>query len=150
MMKYSQDESGFEFLEHTADVKVKCWGKSPEDAFSQAAYGLMATITPDLNLIEKKIHKTLEIEAEDKEALLYDFLSEFLFLFDVERLVFGEINVRSIKQKKGDFFLTAALVGEEFKREKHELGTEVKAITYSYMKIEEKEDFVIIEIVFDI
>ncbi len=145
-----KNEAGFKFIEHTADVKVRCWGETLEQAFAQSAYALMATITPNLDIISKETERTLQIQAEDKEALLYDFLSEFLFIFDVEALVFGEINVKSIKKSGDQHQIKALLKGETFNREKHELGTEVKAITYSYMKIEEREDRITIEIVFDI
>lgn len=149
-MKKAREASGFEFVDHPADVKVKCWGSTLEEAFSQAAYGLTATITPNLELISKKVEKTIQVEAEDKEALLYDFLSEFLFLFDVEKLVFGEIKVLSIENKNEGLCLEANLKGEQFDKDKHELGTEVKAVTYSYMKIKERKDQVDIEIVLDI
>lgn len=149
-MKHSGESSGFKFVEHTADVKVKCWGPTLEEAFSQAASGLIATITPNLDLIDKRVERTIQVESEDKEALLYDFLSEFLFLFDVEGLVFGEITVESIEKSGEELSLEASLKGEEFDKGKHEYGTEVKAITYSYMKIEQQEDRVNIEIVFDI
>ena len=40
--------------------------------------------------------------------------------------------------------------GEKFDKSKHEIGIEVKAITYSYMNIDENSDIVIIDVVFDI
>ncbi|MFX1448380.1 MAG: archease, partial [Promethearchaeota archaeon] len=36
-------KAGFEFREHTADIQVRSWGESLEEAFSQTAYSLMAT-----------------------------------------------------------------------------------------------------------
>ena len=41
-------------------------------------------------------------------------------------------------------------MGEKFSKEKHEIGTEVKAITYSYMNIEKENESYLINIVFDI
>ena len=141
---------GYEFIDHTADVQVKSWGNNLEEAFAQTAYSLMATITPNLKKITPKIEKSLDIEAEDKEALLFDFLSEFLYIFDVEGLIFNQIKVESIKKINSYYELKAILKGEKFSKEKHEIGTEVKAITYSFMKIEEDIDNVTINIVFDI
>ncbi|TXT66151.1 MAG: Protein archease [Promethearchaeota archaeon] len=143
-------EPGFEFLEHTADIKIRCWGTRLEQAFTQAAYALMTVITPQLDKVSQNTTKHITLEAEDKEALLFDFLSEFLFIFDVEKLVFSFIEVESIKKTRESFIIDAQLRGEEFNKEVHEVGTEVKAITYSYMKIEEKDDEVIIELVLDI
>ncbi len=143
-------EPGFEFLSHTADIKLRCWGNTLEQAFTQAAYALMTVISPNLEKISKKTPKTIIIEAEDKEALLFDFLSEFLFIFDVEKLIFSKIKVLSIQKRNDRYELKASMKGEVFNKNSHEIGTEVKAITYSYMKIEEKKDNIILELVLDI
>lgn len=141
---------GFKFLDHTADVSVESWGSTLEEAFSQTALSLMTTITPDLDQISPKIEKKIQIEAEDKEALLFDFLSEFLYLFDVYDLVFGKIIVKKIQKSQHRYKLQAFVKGEKFDKIKHKIGTEVKAITYSFMNIEEKQNKVKIHIVFDI
>jgi SHS2 domain-containing protein len=141
---------GYEFIDHTADVQVKSWGKTLEEAFTQTAYSLMATISPNLKKISPNVEKTLKIRAEDKQALLFDFLSEFLYIFDVDELIFSEINVNYIKNIDDEYELQANMKGEKFSRAIHELGIEVKAITYSFMKIEENIDNVEINIVFDI
>jgi len=143
-------KAGFEFREHTADVQVRSWGPSLEEAFSQTAYSLMATITPDLKKITPKIEKKITIKAEDKEALLFDFLSEFLYIFDVDELVFSQIYVSKIEKFNDNYKLQATLKGEKFDLDKHEIGIEVKAITYSFMNIEEKHASTIIDIVYDI
>ncbi len=142
--------SGFVFMEHTADVSVKSWGKTLEEAFSQTALSLMTTISPDLKKISPKKEKEIEIISEDKYALCFDFLSEFLYIFDVEELIFSIVSVISIQKIGEKYKLVAIAKGEPFDKEKHEIGTEVKAITYSFMNIEEKEDKVEINIVFDI
>ncbi|MHA1241039.1 MAG: archease [Promethearchaeota archaeon] len=143
-------KAGFEFRDHTADVQVRSWGSSLEEAFAQTAYSLMATITPNLNKITPKVERIITIEAEDKEALLFDFLSEFLYIFDVDELIFNKIYVRSIKKLKDNYKLRATLKGEKFDLDKHEIGIEVKAITYSFLNIEEKLESIVIDIVFDI
>ena len=143
-------EAGFIYEDHTADVQARCWGKSLEEAFVQTAYSLMATITPDLKKISTEIEKKLKIEAEDKEALLFDFLSELLFIFDVNELVFNTIQVQITKESEDLYVLNASLRGEKFDLTKHEVGIEVKAITYSFMNITESKNKVEISIVFDI
>lgn len=143
-------EAGFEFKEHTADIKVKSWGNTLEEAFAQTALSLMAIMTPDLKRIAPKIQKHIEITSEDKYALLFDFLSEFLYIFDAEELIFGDIVVNTIKIKYNEYYLHAVLKGEKFDRNKHEIGTEVKAVTYSYMNIKEKKNKIEIDIIFDI
>jgi len=143
-------KAGYKFLDHTADVSVEIQGKSLEEAFEQTVYSLMETITPSLKLISPKIERIIKIEAEDKEALLFDFLTEFLYIFDVEELIFNKVNIHSIKKEQEKYYLEAIASGEKFDKYKHEPGTEVKAITYSFMNIEEKKKNVKINIVFDI
>ena len=143
-------DAGFEFMDHTADVSVKSWGRNLREAFSQTALSLMMTITPNLNKISPKIEKNIEVISEDKYALCFDFLSEFLYLFDVEDLVFSYVVVKSIRKIGEKYKLIALAKGEPFDRDKHEIGTEVKAITYSFMNIEETENKVEINIVFDV
>jgi len=143
-------KAGFEFRDHTADVQVRSWGSSLEEAFSQTAYSLMSTITPNLKKITPIVEREINVEAEDKEALLFDFLSEFLYIFDVDELVFNQICVHSIEKFNDNYKMRATLKGEKFDLDKHEIGIEVKAITYSFLNIEEKHESTIIDIVFDI
>ncbi|UCD00439.1 MAG: archease [Promethearchaeota archaeon] len=141
---------GYKFLDHTADVSVEIRGRNLEEAFEQTVYSLMETITPNLELISPEIERVITIGAEDKEALLFDFLTEFLYLFDVDQLVFNNIEIKPIRKDQEKYYLKAIAKGEKFNRNKHELGSEVKAITYSFMNIEEKKNKVKINIVFDI
>ena len=141
-------KAGYEYKDHTADVQVRCYAPTLEKAFEQAAYSLIATISPDLKQIEPIVNKSIRIKAEDKQALLFDFLTEFLYIFDVEGLIFSKIIVKNIKKLDNGYALAANARGEKFNKSKHEIGIEVKAITYSYMNIEENPNNVIIDVVF--
>ena len=141
---------GFRYLDHTADIQSQSWGRTIEEAFSQCALSLMAIISPNLEKISPQLEKTIKIKSEDKEALLFDFLSEFLYIFDVEELLFNQINVDYIKKINEHYKLKATLRGEKFNKNKHDIGTEVKAITYSFISIEESRARVEIKIIFDI
>ncbi|MFX0031185.1 MAG: archease [Candidatus Hodarchaeota archaeon] len=143
-------EAGFEFEEHTADIKVRSWGRTLEDAFIQTALSLMTIMTPDLKRISPLVKRSIEITSEDTYALLFDFLSEFLYFFDVEGLIFSDIIVNLNKTKNDEYFLKAIMSGEKFDRDKHEIGTEVKAVTYSFMTIKKKRSKIEIEIIFDV
>ena len=79
----------YEFLEHTADIKVRAYGKTLEQAFINAAYALTNIVTKDK--IKKIIEKTIKVESEDEKSLLYDFLEQFLILIDSEGFLLAEI-----------------------------------------------------------
>lgn len=143
-------KAGFEFKEHTADIKVRSWGRTLEEAFAQTALSLTAIMSPDLKKVSPFIEKDIEITSEDIYSLLFDYLSEFLYFFDVEGLIFSDIIVNLIKITNNDYYLKSIVKGEKFDKTKHEIGTEVKAVTYSFMNIQEKNDKFEIEITFDI
>ena len=90
--------------------------------------------------IRTYLQDKIEVEAEDKKALLFDFLSKFLYYQDAESIMFHDIKVEKIEQKDGKWSISAIAKGEEFDPKKHDQGTHVKAITYRNMEIEESKD----------
>ncbi len=141
--------SGYRFLEHTADIKVKAYGKTLNDAFQEAARALSEAMT-DTSKIKPVIRRKIEIEAEDLEALLYEWLEEFIYLFDSKGLVFSEFKVESIQQTEGELKLKGEACGEEFDVEKHPQRTGIKAMTYHEMKIKQSPKQTTLEFVLDI
>ena len=137
----------FQFLEHTSDVYVEAEGANLEEAFIQAASALFETMT-DLKSIEPIEKRRITIESEDLKALLFDWIDQFLFLFDVEGLVFSKFDV--IIKKNGNFSLRGDCWGEKFDLQKHPPRTEIKAPTYSLMEINQNPSNVIIRFVVDI
>lgn len=142
---------GFEFLDHTADIQVHSWGKSLEEAFEQATYGLMDLMV-DTKGVSPEISKEITISAPDKEILLVDYLSEYLSIFDIDELLFSKIKVDKIEfnEKENKFMVHAIAYGEKYNSDKHMLDTEVKAITFSYLKIIENEGKTELYVIFDL
>ncbi|MCD6576333.1 MAG: archease [Nanoarchaeota archaeon] len=140
---------GFKFTEHTADMYIESWGNTLEEAFANAAMGLGFMIVVSDN-VDPKIEKEIEVESEDLQSLLFDFLSQFLIFQDAEGLIFHKVKVEKIEEKDGKWHLKAKAWGEKFNPEKHEEGTHVKAITYHYMEIKKEKDKYNIKVLVDI
>lgn len=132
-------EGKFKILEEvaTADIAFEAYGDTIEEVFANSALCLFDIIT-HLEKIERKIEKEIEIESENKKALLFDFLSEFLYIFDTQHLVFSEIKL-NISKKGENYLLKGKCKGEKFNPDKHKIKAEVKAVSYFDMKIEEKD-----------
>lgn len=120
-------------VDHTADTMIKAFGSSIEECFANAAYGMFDQIV-DAEKIEPKIQYTFTIDGEDKESLLYNFLSELLYLFDAKRLLFSRFDI-----KIEDNNLTCTALGELFDPKKHFPKREIKAVTYHMLKVDEVE-----------
>ncbi|HMF33684.1 MAG TPA: archease [Candidatus Lokiarchaeia archaeon] len=139
----------YEFLDHTADVSVRAWGATLAEVFEQAARALMETMWADSE-IEPAETREIRAEGDDQAELLVNFLTEFLYLFDADGFAIGNIHVEELHKDGGTWHIVAQGVGEPFSLDKHHPGTEVKAITYSYIKVEEEDGQYVVEIVFDI
>jgi SHS2 domain-containing protein len=91
------------------------------------------------------IRRHIEMDSDDIVSLLQEFLSEILFISEVEDLVISGVDVRI-----ADTHLSADLLGEPFSREKHTGGREVKGISYSDLTIAHAHDSYILEVIFDV
>ncbi|AIF68978.1 archease [Palaeococcus pacificus DY20341] len=127
----------WEHYAHTADVGIRGYGETLEEAFENVAIALFE-IMVDTNRVEKREVREVEAEGEDLQALLYNFLEELLILHDTEGLVFSDFEVRIEKTLDG-YKLKAKAYGEPLDLEKHEPKEEVKAITYHEMEIKQLE-----------
>ncbi|WP_321419285.1 archease [uncultured Methanomethylovorans sp.] len=129
----------YEYLDHTADAKFLAYGKTLEEAFENAALA-MFNVMINTNTISNTLLQDIDLVAEDIDGLLFDWLSEFLFLMDAENLIFGDFKVHSIKQKGGKFYLSATVYGELIDLSRHVFDTEVKAATYNNMQVKNLAD----------
>ena len=132
----------YETLEHTADILVRCTGRTLEECFASAAYALFDQMV-DAGTIERAMRFSFEIEAENLDDRLYSFLSELLFLMDSESVVMGAFDVRF----EGNRLMCDAY-GEPLDLKKHKPRTEIKAITYHMMSVDENEPSV--TVLFDV
>ncbi|ANF23407.1 archease [Thermococcus piezophilus] len=128
----------WEHYEHTADIGIRGYGETLEEAFEAVALALFDVMV-NVRKVEPKEVRELEVEAEDLEALLYLFLEELLALHEMDGLVFGNFKVKLEKTEEG-YRLRARAYGELLDYVKHEPKEEVKAITYHDMRIEKLSD----------
>ncbi len=139
----------YEFLEHTADIKFRAYGKTLEDVFSNAALAF-GSILIKPEKVENNEKKMIKAEGKDKKALLYNFLEELLFLFDTEGFLLNNIKNLKIEIQDKIFFLRATVKGDFTKNREYNLETEPKAITYNEMEIDESKENCMVQVVVDI
>ncbi|MHA2244496.1 MAG: archease [Candidatus Hodarchaeales archaeon] len=125
----------YEYFEHQADIGIRGRGKTLAEAFEQAALAMFEIMveTKDLQLNEPQL---VEIEGSDRNDLLIAWLSELLFLKDVEGKMFSRFEIKSITEKK----INARIYGEAIDPSRHKLKLEVKAATYTQLMIEKNNE----------
>jgi len=124
----------FEFLEHTADLYIAAYGGSLEEAFENAAYAMFEGMT-DLDKVQPKLEDKVEVDGQDEQALLYNWLETLLVRFDITGNLYSRFKIASIEKTPGGFKLKAKIWGEPFNSEKHLSKVGVKAVTYHQMEI---------------
>lgn len=129
----------FEYLPHPADVRFIAHGTTMEETFEQAAQAMFGVIIQNATL-EPERRVDIELESEGLENLLYDYLSELLYLFEVEEIVFGQFKVDSIERTNSGYVLKGSASGESIDTERHNFETEVKAVTYHQLKVEKEAE----------
>jgi len=128
-MKKTILKKKFKFLEHTADIKFQAFGRTLEQVFKNSALAMFNSMSKD-KVAEKKIKK-IKVKGKDLESLLYNFLEEFLFLFDSERFLLSKIKKIKISEKNKKFSLEAEISGDE--ADNYQVDMHIKAVTYNEM-----------------
>jgi SHS2 domain-containing protein len=123
----------FEIWDHTADVGIIVHGENLKSLFENAGEAFFHLIT-DLRKVRRRIERRVNIRAESLDRLMVDWLSELLYLHDVENLLFKGFKVDSV----GEDGLKAVVKGEPFQEGVHVIKTEVKAVTYHQIEVRQK------------
>jgi len=128
---------------HTADVKLQVRAPSLEILFSETFDALMQVMYGK----DRKggISREITLQSASNEALLADFLSEVLYVSEVDGLVFSRADIRISTGT-----LAATLDGEPFDRTRHAGGSEVKGISYSGLSIAHDTNGYMLDIIFDV
>ncbi len=135
----------FETFDHTADLGLRARAADLDTLFAEAALALFSAIVEDLSAVRPETAREVQIEGNDREYLLFDWLKALLYHFDAEHWLFSRFEVRV--SEKG---LQGKAWGEPVDRSRHELSHEVKAITYHGLKVEQTQDGWLAEIIVDI
>ena len=138
----------FEYLEHTADIKYRAYGKSPEEMLANAAAALFKAMI-DLATIEVKETWKVELEASNLEQLAYDWLCEMVFLFETESAVFATFMIKLQQNGSGSCGLHGEIGGERIDLKRHAFENEVKAITLHEFQVK-KNDMWCLQVVLDV
>jgi len=129
----------FEFLSHTADVKIRVYGKNLKEIINNSLLVLKNFWKPKLT--KTKIEKEIKIESNNEVNLLIDFLSEVLAETYIEKAIFVKFiprintdqtrinrdnNIRVNPHVSASYSSSGKIIGYKFTS----LSKDIKAITY--------------------
>ncbi|MFC7079945.1 archease [Halorussus caseinilyticus] len=129
----------YELRDHTADVAVEATGRNLGSVFAAAADGMAAAMCEDVP--ESGDRFELDVRAESREALLFDYLDELIYERDV-RAVLPVENEAEVRREDGeDGTGEWAVSGSARGVPLGEISArEIKAVTYSEMELAETDE----------
>ena len=133
----------FELIDHTADVGLIAYGKTVAEAFANAAYGMFSIIA-GLAMVRETESRRISVREVDMEGLLFEWLNNLVYLFDVEMLIFRSFDIVYFDGRR----LEAICRGEKFDPSRHQLKAGIKSATYHMLEVNRKKHQV--QVIFDV
>jgi SHS2 domain-containing protein len=128
-----QKEPKFEIRDDiaSADFIFDAYGDSLNELFVSCATACFSAMT-DLETVAPIKEFSIELNGDNAEELLYGFISEIIYLKDIEKIFLSAFDVDIAPDRKS---LKAVVTGEPIDYDKHTIKTDVKAATYHELEI---------------
>ena len=137
--------TGFELVDHTADVAIRAWAPSPEGVFEEAAKAMFSLICDPMTIAQTATEDVM-VDADDRELLLAAWLNELIYRFEVSRALFADFEVLEL----GATHVVARASGELLDPARHAVCGGVKAATLHRLALRQTptgwEGFVILDV----
>jgi protein archease len=130
----------YRYLEEigTADIAFEATGRDLPELFRDAADATMNVMIDNIDAIQPRETRQMELSNDKLDMLLFDLLQELIFLKDAERLLL-RIQKVHINEKEKRYFLKATAEGETLDAERHHQRADVKAVTlHDFSVVQEK------------
>jgi SHS2 domain-containing protein len=131
----------YQYLEEigTADIAFEATGRELPELFVAAADATMNVMIENLDAIEPRETRRIELKNDAIDMLLFDFLQELIFFKDAEQLLL-RVREAKIDERDNHYFLKATAAGEKLDPGRHEQRADVKAVTLHQFHVEKIDD----------
>jgi SHS2 domain-containing protein len=124
----------WEHFPHDADVGVRGFGTTKDEAFEQAALAMTAVVT-DIDLVQAREQVDIELDCPDPEIQLTDWLNALVYEMATRRMLFSRFAVRI-----DGAHLSASAAGEHVDVIRHHPAVEIKGATLTALKVVRNSD----------
>jgi len=127
--------AGWSTFDHGADIGIRGWGASLEEAFAQAAAALMSLMDGSWERVQPQQSFELQVTSYDVEGLFVAWINGLLAEAELRKMVFC-----SFVPTIAGTTLSATVWGEPVAVREHEWGVEVKGATFSELFVGRQND----------
>ncbi len=117
-------------IDHPSDVGINVSGRSLEEVFENAAYGMLSLMA-DLDKVEARKTFEIKVKGDDPESLMVNWLNELLYYVDAKKMLLKDFKVRKLDPGA----LEATVAGEAIDPRRHSLFSGIKAATYNQLQV---------------
>ena len=130
----------YKFLEEigTADIAFEATGRDLPALFVAAADATMNVMIDNLDAIELRETRQIELSNDQIDMLLFDFLQELIYFKDAKRLLLRACETQ-IDRKDEVYFLKSKVAGEQLDDTRHQQRADVKAVTLHGFSVEKHD-----------
>lgn len=120
----------YTLLDHTADLRIRIFGKNLADLFKNAGLALFdLMIETDSSAATEEIE--IHVAGADPADLLINFLRELLFLWTGEEKVVTMITITTLSETA----VAARVNADPYMLPRHHVIKEIKAVTYHQAEV---------------
>jgi len=139
----------FKFLEDIAiaDAAFEAFGDTLEELFGSCALATFEVMVDTRN-IKSEQKQEIKIKDLNLEDLLFDFISELVYLKDTHKMFFSRFDLHIHKNE--EYELDGTAWGEKIDYKKQEIRRDVKAITYHMLEVKKMDSEWRAQVILDI
>ncbi len=135
----------YEIIDHTADIGLHVMAADPFELFATAARGLFDIMVTPVSLRAQET-LSLKVDGADWPDLLVNWLRELLYLWSGKGLLVHSVHIHGIAADR----IAADVTVDLYDPVRHDIRTEVKAVTYHQAAVERKRTGWEARIIFDV
>jgi protein archease len=137
--------AGYEHFDMEADVGVRAWAPTLEEAFAQTALGVFALIVPPEDVAPQETRE-VRAQGDGLESVLVNWINECLYVHEIEGFAVHRVTVTA----QPGAFVHGVLHGEPLDLSRHRVGTVVKGATLHAVAVTKSGDHYDIRLVVDV
>lgn len=115
----------YKLIDHTADFGIHVFGSDSRELFANAAWALFDVIT-EIDELKGADSFNITVSGDDWADLMVNWLREILYLWNGRELLVKSVKVLSLSENR----LSAKVNFDAFVPDRHNIKTEIKAVTY--------------------
>jgi len=139
------NQKKYRITKHQTELAVRISGNSQADLFANSALALFDVMT-DPTAIEIKERISLEVEGNDRDDLMVNWMRELLYLYQGSGYLLKEFKIGQVK----DTIVKAEVCGEKIDPDRHEIKQEIAAVAFHKSRMEKTGNQWIAQVIFEL